>query len=390
MTGILNCVERNGELVLRGDLGDCMDALWEHRTATTIVVEFFENMSETECLMLFAILAGYSTMTSLRVSSLMDKNKLPIKALKALLRNPSVRLDSLHLDTIKLTGDIKDYLVFVESLRLCSLRSVRLEDCEFEDPTIALDPLIRGLATIPTLEHVSLARTKLAPVGIVWNCQCLFPLLPQVRSLTLEEMPDFKTNTICLLALAIEDPSCALKELKILKHRLTRKSIAYIGRMLCKTQSLQDFTLEVKNCRQVIQLAKDLTNNIQSSSLRCLHFPGEWGASRESDYISGLRRAMIDMLQIQVQLKKITLGDRKCGLSRELARYVKMNQQNEQAIREFGRKRESLVCKQKVLRRSTSTKQEGTDPYSYYYDYSKSLLSGLFHPPEKRVRFRVD
>jgi hypothetical protein len=221
-------------------------------------------------------------------------------------------------------------LVLVESFRLCSLQSVRMDRCEFADSNIALDPLVRAFATIPTLETLSLSRTKLAPEGKVWTCQCLQHLMPHLRSLSLSEMPDLQHDQLCLLAVALEEPSAVLKELKIQKQELSDHCLSRIGSMLCKTPSLQELSIDVKSTDQVISITKNLAREKSSSLLR-LSFPGEWGQQEGDDYCSEIRRVLLDMVQTNAQLTHLVLGNDKCMLSQETSNYISMNTANQLA-----------------------------------------------------------
>ena len=131
------------ELILSGDIRSCLDLLWRKREATSLVINFSnDGISQDDCLTLFRSLAHYSSMMRLHVGEL--RNALPVKALSAVFNDPDNQLRHLTLERVKLTGKVGDYMVLVESLRLCSLQSIRMDHCEFDDKNISLDPLVRG------------------------------------------------------------------------------------------------------------------------------------------------------------------------------------------------------------------------------------------------------
>lgn len=310
------------DLVLDGDIGSCLDLLWRNRKATSVVIDNRKRgISQDDCLTLFRSLANNPRIRRLRVRNL--KNPLPAKALSVVINDPGSRLRHLHLERVTLTGKIGDYMVLIESLRFCTLQSIHMYYCEFDDKKLSLDPLVRGMATIATLEHVSLAGTKLAPEGRKWTPGCLQQLLPQLRSLTLKDIPNFRHRQLCALLSALEHPTCALRELTLQKQNLSEKSIVRIAQMLQKNTSLQELTLDVASADNVVVIARALNEKRHRSLLR-LSFPGEWG-QQHLDFYSEARQVLLNMVQTNTQLSRVSLGDDKNSLSAEMAKYVNMN-----------------------------------------------------------------
>ena len=254
--------ESDKDLVLKGDIGSCLDLLWRKREAASVVVDFADHgLSEDDCLTLFRSLANYPSMVQLHVRD--SKSPLPIKAFSALINDPGSRLRHLSLQGVTMTGKVGDYMILVESFRLCSLQSFYMNHCEFDNKNISLDPLVLGLATIATLEHVTIINTDLAPQGKEWTPHCLQLLLPQLQSLSLQEIPSLRQKQMCMLLSALEDPTCALKVLNLQQQNLSTESIIGIAQMLQKNTSLEELSLGVSCADNVAVIAKALEKRHQ-------------------------------------------------------------------------------------------------------------------------------
>lgn len=87
---------------------------------------------------------------------------LPLPVLTRVLRRSHL-LSSMRLHSISFEGTKEDFDDFCDSFRnLPSLKEVHLVDCCLIDQSIPLDPLLRTLAVIPTMESVEIYAMDLA------------------------------------------------------------------------------------------------------------------------------------------------------------------------------------------------------------------------------------
>ena len=329
-------------LVLRNDAGSSLDVLWHNPDVTHVSVECEVPLSEKEYMSVFQSLAHHRKMTNLRVRCL--QNALPVAALSAVMNDPACRICDLTLEGICLAGKVQEYMAFIEALRLCSLQHIRIDCCEFMNNHISLDPFVRALSSISTLESVYLADTEIAYDNKPWDCHYFSSLVSQIRSLELNEMPDVYLEQICLLAQALENQSCALKELTIQNQCLTTECIDRLAQMLQKNTSLEAVTIDVGSVEDVIAIAKSLQDPKQPCKIQRLSFPGDWGQANQG-YNSDVRKALLEMVQSNNSIEKLSLGDDKSDLSIEMARYIKIKTDNRLAsLALFGR---SLTAKER-------------------------------------------
>lgn len=329
-------------LVLRNDAGSSLDVLWHNPDVTHVSVECEVPLSEKDFLSVFQSLAHHRKMTNLRVRCL--QNALPVAALSAVINDPACQICDLTLEGLCLTGKVQEYMAFTEALRLCSLQHIRIDCCEFMDNRISLDPFVRALSSIATLESVYLSDTEIAYDNKPWDCHYFSSLVSQIRSLELNEMPDIYLQQICLLAQALENPSCALKELTIQNQCLTSEGIHRLAQMLQRNNSLETVTIDVDCVEDVIVIAKSLQDRKHPSKIQRLSFPGDWGQANQG-YHSDVRKALLGMVQSNNSIEILSLGNDKSDLSIEMARYIKIKADNRLAsLTLFGR---SLTAKER-------------------------------------------
>ena len=323
------------QLVLRQDAKSCLAQIQNSQNTESVSVEFDGCTSDNDFISVFQALSHLPRVQRLRVIGLNHNNvnpSLPIQALSVVIHDPFGKLCHLHLENINLSGTVGDYMGLVGSLRLCSLQSIQMDQCEFADQHISLDPFIRALATISTLERLSLSRTKIAPEGNgdgCWKCQCLQPLLPQLRALSLNDMPEMQHEQISSLADALESPWCALKELTIQNQALKRQSIHRIAKMLETNHSLEELTIGMRCKEEVVVLARSIQK--RPSGLKRLSLPGDWGQQQE-DFYSDTRHVLLEMVQASPSMVLLDLGEATCDLSIELNNYTTMNRSYQSSV----------------------------------------------------------
>lgn len=322
------------QLVLRDTTEATLSLLAANTDAEAVLVQLDDDgkVPQEECLALFQALAYFPRLVNLRVTFL--RFPLPVTALTAILSQPTSRIANLELIGITLSGKIQEYLALVESIRQqSSLESIELAHCSFVEAKISLDPLLRALSTVPTLQHVSLTGTKVSPSeSPSWDCQYLQQLILQLTSLKIGSMQDIKYEQIAVIMEALEDPSCSIKELVITDQELESESLESIADMLRINISIEDFIIELHDPAEVVTIAEALQH--RKSNIKRLSLVGDWAEDAKLDFYSKARRALLDMVQTNVKIENLYLGesDATIDLSNEMATYVKLNVDSQRGL----------------------------------------------------------
>mgnify|MGYP005844541769 CR=1 FL=1 len=210
-----------------------------------------------------AVACALSEFPSLQELKLeLEDQSLPIdvlaKALKAAARLQSVVLDGVHLQGGPDSGKgIETVLAEHQTLQSISFRHCR-----------GCHALLAAASASRTLQTLSITSSSIAPLETTIQaiCHC-----SNLRSLTLEDIPDLQDRHILLLGRKLASFK-TLKELTLISHHLGTFTGAVVTDFLLRNKSIENLTLRLGNAWETscASIARVLASNTSLQALDLL------------------------------------------------------------------------------------------------------------------------